>query len=181
MTLLLGVEDLQIFLLKIKVSLIPVPRMPLLDYFNIFSKLLVGSTIDFHADFFTKRHVCLRKNQCLRQYGSLRKKKKNEICLITIKNCLRKNEIRLGKKRCDWGAGIRATLEAMRLVGVPLEQYFPYIERNDQYNECDEEGGWNNKPDCIDYSLALKYKGITYYSLIDNDVIEDRNPGSASP
>ena len=66
--------------------------------------------------------------------------------------------------QCNGLVTLHATLEAMRLTGVPLEDNFPY---NNSGN-C-TTGKWNREPSCDDYGdSVLEHKGIIYYSLIDN-------------
>ncbi len=63
----------------------------------------------------------------------------------------------------DSGATLRSSIEALRLFGVPPEDYWPYdIYRFDQ------------KPDSFVYSLAQNYQALTYYRLDINGL----NPGS---
>ena len=69
----------------------------------------------------------------------------------------------LMKMRGDTGAYLRSTIGAMVLFGVPPEEYWPYT---------DEIQGFDDEPPAFCYSFALNYKTIKYYR---------HDPPSASP
>ena len=90
----------------------------------------------------------------------------------TEQDLLAEMRLLLEEIQCDVGAGLRYALRAMNSFGVPLEDNFCYKQRLWEDYPCNEEGGWNEEPDHDIYKLALQYKGITYYSLIDDEVLE---------
>ncbi|MCJ7445856.1 MAG: cysteine protease [Methanotrichaceae archaeon] len=54
----------------------------------------------------------------------------------------------------DTGAYLRATIAAMRLFGVPPEQYYPY-----------DVSKFDDEPSAFLYAFAENYKAMTYYRL----------------
>ncbi|MBN2410016.1 MAG: cysteine protease [Candidatus Aminicenantes bacterium] len=69
----------------------------------------------------------------------------------------------LMKMRGDTGAYLRSTIGAMVLFGVPPEEYWPYTDRPD---------GFDQEPPAFCYSFAQNYKALKYYR---------HDPPSASP
>lgn len=56
----------------------------------------------------------------------------------------------------DTGAFLRTTMGAMRLFGVPPEDYWPYT---------DEDPDWNAEPPAFLYSFAQNYQAMRYFRL----------------
>jgi C1A family cysteine protease len=69
----------------------------------------------------------------------------------------------LMKMRGDTGAYLRTTIGAMVLFGVPPEEFWPYTDRAQEFD---------NEPPAFCYSFAQNYKTIKYYR---------HDPPSASP
>ncbi len=69
----------------------------------------------------------------------------------------------LMKMKGDTGAYLRSTIGAMVLFGVPPEEYWPYTDRPD---------GFDQEPPAFCYSFAQNYKTLKYYR---------HDPPSASP
>lgn len=56
----------------------------------------------------------------------------------------------------DTGAFLRTTMGAMRLFGVPPEEYWPYT---------DEDPDWNAEPPAFLYSFAQNFQAMRYFRL----------------
>lgn len=67
---------------------------------------------------------------------------------------LYKNSRRLGGLTGDSGAWLRDTMKALRLFGIPPEQYFPY-----DITKFDAE------PDAFTYSMAGNFKSLKYFRV----------------
>jgi len=65
----------------------------------------------------------------------------------------------------DTGAMPRSTMEAMTLVGVPPERYWPYTDKSPDFDV--EPPGWV-------YSVADRFEALQYYSLSSTCVPGDR-------
>lgn len=73
----------------------------------------------------------------------------------------------------DPGVYIRQTMGTLKLIGVPPEKYWPYLEIGTLKNPNREDPRLEEEPTAFCYSLAADYQAISYYRLDQPDSTED--------